>query len=130
MYNPFWNKTITIFTPLSSETNVKWYKYIFKNVFFKIRGYKTDGSNYSENKSSIIRIQNTSFLDYEEWINSDKDIYFSVNNESILIPRYVEDIISDNTSGTELFDKYQCVKPTSITNNLYAYCPHVLIVGD
>lgn len=130
MYSPFWNKTITIFTPLNTETNVKWYKYIIENVFFKIRGYKTGSSNYIENNSSIIRIRNTNYLDYEEWKNSDKLSYYSINNESILIPLSVDDEIADNTSGTELFDKYKCIKPTNITNNIYQYSPHILIVGE
>lgn len=130
MYNPFWNKLVTVFTPLCTKNNTTWYKYIFKDSFFKLKKYRTGFSNYTENNYSVIRIKNTNFLDYEEWVNSDKDIYFSVSNESILIPKYIDETINDNESGAELFDKYQCIKPKNITNNLYEYCPHILIIGD
>ena len=130
MYNPFWNKTLTIFTPLITEEKTIWYKYIKQNVFFKNDGYKTSGSNYSENNTCTIRIPCKDFLEYEEWVYSDKISTFSISYESLLIPKLVDDNIADNTSGTEIFDKYKCIKPKRITNNSYNYSSHILIIGE
>lgn len=134
MYNPFWNKTITIFTPVIKQDTLKWYKYEKKNSFFRTRSSKSSSDlEYVKDNRSIIRINADNYITYSLWRTFDDVIKlnkFSISDESILIPHTVLEIIEDNDSGSFLFDKYQCCKPLSITENIYFHTPHILIVGD
>lgn len=134
MYNPFWNKTITIFTPYIKQDTLKWYKYEKKNSFFRIRFSKSSSDmEYVRDNRSIIRINSDDYITYSLWKTFDdviKKNKISVSGESIIIPHTVLETIEDNDSGSFLFDKYECSKPLSITENIYFHIPHILIIGD
>lgn len=133
MYSPYWDKTITIFTPFISIDTIKWYKYVISNVFFKCNSSKSLNDNaYVRYERTKIRIPvNNNYIPFEMWNFSDnKNNYFTVSDESIIVLGNIHDILEDNSSGSYLFDKYTCSKPINITDNRYIYLPHILIVGD
>lgn len=133
MYSPFWDKTITIFTPFISIDTIKWYKYVISDVFFKCNSSKSLNDNeYVKDERTIIRIPvNNNYIPCDMWTLSDnKNAFFTVSHESIIVLGNVQDVLEDNSSGSFLFDKYTCSKPINITDNRYIYLPHILISGD
>lgn len=134
MYNPFWNKTITLFTPLEINNNLKWYKYTLQNCFAKCRNSYIDDINSKISKNNIIiRLPYNNYETYINWKNLNEynlKTKYSVSQDSILIIDTIKDTIPDNTSGNSLFDKYNCYKPISIIENKYICSPHIYIIGD
>lgn len=132
MYSPFWNKTITIFTPYISLNNIKWYKYVISNVFVKLSSDKSLMDNhYVKDSRTKIRIPSNKYIAFKKWTISENKINnFTISDESIIVLDNVPDTLADNESGSYLFDKYDCSKPLRIIDNTYTYLPHISIVGD
>lgn len=134
MCSIFWDKNITIYTPYNHEDTLSWYKYYVNNVFVSCSEKKnTDGNSYSDNNSTVIRIDKINYVEYNSWCNlsdEQKSKNVAISKESIIVIDKVSDEIEDNDSGSYLFDKYTCTKPIIIKNNLYQYLPHIYIVGD
>lgn len=132
MYSPFWDKTITVFTPFISQDTIKWYKYIISNVFVKDMGEKTfAGFDAIPDKKTKFRIPSNNYASPQEWHNlSNKQSKYTILFESLIVTGKIPDVLEDNASGTYLFDIYACSKPSNITDNRYMYLPHISILGD
>lgn len=132
MYSPFWDKTITIYTPFVSQNTTQWYRHVISNVFIRYNADKvSEGNIYIPDKRTKYRIPSDKYLSPAEWrASSEKSSRWTLELESIIVMGKVSDTLEDNSSGTVLLDKYDCSKPYDITDNRYVYLPHISVLGD
>ena len=119
---PWWDKTITIYNKeVDPTTNrISWHRTVLENCFWKAQNNMFNMGRYGvstigivlETKEIICRIpQQENYLPKREWLAlSNKEDYFTLFNEDIIVLGEVEDEIDEYTAGkhsTDLVTKYK-----------------------
>ena len=119
MILPTFHYGLTVFTPFRDDVNRKlsWFKYQIPGCYWGQTSEKAfnDYDVYKENQC-FVRIPVTdAFTPYGDWItlpeNTKKD-RFCIAPGSVVINGFIEDVIPDNKSETDLMKKYgdRCFK--------------------
>lgn len=124
MTNPFWNKTLTIYTRAydANTKTTKWYKYTVNNCFYGVnQNSDLKDLNIIKANTYIARIPfHSSYLPYDQWlVSSDKVNHLSITKGSIIVNGVITYVISDNNSGNTLLNKYadKCFKASIYKEN-------------
>lgn len=110
--NPFWDKTITIYTKYFDPTTKKttWHHYKAYNCFFSLK--KNNDIKLPDivvKHEYIARIPHlNNYLSYSEWCNSDdKENNISITTGSLIVNADIATAISENQSGNILLELYK-----------------------
>ena len=136
---PWWDKTVTIYNKYVDPTtnHISWYKTVIKNCFWKAENSIFSMGRYgvsvigvlTDTKSIICRIpQDKHYVNKLTWDNFtdvQRNEYFTLANEDIIILGAVDDIIDEYTSGqrsTDVVAKYKkvdaCLTIETYTDNV------------
>ena len=137
MINPFWDKTLTIYTKFYNSDNKKtiWCKYVRNKCFYGLKDvHVLKGIDIANENIHIARIPyDSSYLTYREWCNCEKkQQHLSISVGSIIAVGNLSDDISENNSGNELIKKYgdKCFKVSTFKENDTFVLKHYYAGGD
>lgn len=130
-YPIWWDTSITIYNKtVDKQTQVvMWYRTVLTDCFWQLRGNEVVISNVElDSKSIVCRIpKSPNFKEKFEWLqlpNDQKQNYFTLGLDDIIIKGAVDDEIDEYTAGqrsTDLLKKYAglqgCFKIRQFTNN-------------
>lgn len=115
-YPAWWDTTVTIYNKYTDATTKKivWVRHVVENCFWSMIDDKVKiGATILEVESTICRIRESElFVPDYEWAklsDEDKETYFTLGVEDIIVKAEVDDTIDEYTAGqrsTDLVTKY------------------------
>lgn len=138
IHNPFWDKTLTIYTKYFDKEAKKttWYKYKAYNCFFAINNHTQSIkiNDFSINNKYVARIPaNINYLSYKEWCErEDKEANMSITVGSLVFSADIDASISENQSGNNLLELYKgkSFKVSAVKDNSSFALKHYYIEGE
>ena len=141
-YPIWWETTLTIYNKYEDTNTQKitWYKKVVNNCFWKYSGDKlTIGETVIDTNSIICRIpEDPSFLEKYQWLDADKNQYFTLGLGDIIVRGEVSDSVNEYERGSrssDLIKKYKdlqgCmeIKEVSINTGRGRNNPHYFVRG-
>lgn len=135
MFNPLWNKTITLFTQIYDEAAkiTCWHKWEFENCFYKgsessQKAEKITTHNYSN--VARIPLNSLEFVNYKRWDGGNTKKQFTANAaRSVVFLGKVPETIPDGGNANELLKLYEGFEVESFADNSGDPIPHYRLGG-